>query len=565
MGLINSKQIEQPVNFSGSFSGSFNGNATSASYAVTASYAMSVSEEGNSVTSINTITGSVTFSAGSNVILNQSGSNIEINANFTQEGKYLIAGGVSWSGTGLSYDVSTLEYFFNGNKTSEPTTVTLDASDPYNNRFDAIVVDKLGVVSVVKGNASSSPEVPTIQDNQLQVSIILVEAATTAPTILSESIYLDNPTSGWTFSTYDTGGTGTGTINFTGTNLPKQGINCIESNTGARRGARFVRNTSFDAFQYTIMSLWVRFTGTSVATNKSLNVRFENSAGSLVGNNINLFSFGLQRNILNTWQLVVIPITSFGSLPSTVKGLKIIMSGGTVGQTRQWDLDYILLTNSSVPYANVPTITFAKDDIAIGTAAGVNIKQGEGIAITSSINPTTGYAEYIFNNISSSYAQTASYAISSSYAQTSSYSLSSLYAQTASYSLSSSYAISSSYVPISRSFGIVIDGGGNVITPGVKSDLIVPYNINICGYTMVADVSGSIVMDLWKSTYDNYPPTSSDSITNNQKPTIINNIKTTNNSLIDWNHNINSGDIIRFYVSSSSNITKITLILNGYN
>ena len=184
---------------------------------------------------------------------------------------------------------------------------------------------------------------------------------------------------------------------------------------------------------------------------------------------------------------------------------------------------------------------------------------GSSYAQTSSYSLSSSYT------ISSSYAQTASYAENSqtaSYvilAQTASYVKN---AQTASYVVNS---ISSSYVPISRSFGIVVDGGGNVITPGVKSDLIVPYNMNICGYTMVADISGSIIMDLWKSTYDNYPPTSSDSITNNQKPTITNDIKTTNNSLIDWNHNINSGDIIRFYVSSSSDITKITLILNGYN
>ena len=87
----------------------------------------------------------------------------------------------------------------------------------------------------------------------------------------------------------------------------------------------------------------------------------------------------------------------------------------------------------------------------------------------------------------------------------------------------------------------------------------------INGYTMVADVSGSIVMDLWKSTYNNYPPTSVNSITDTQKPTINNDIKSINTNLTNWTSSINAGDIIRFNVSSSSAITKLTLIINGYN
>ena len=64
---------------------------------------------------------------------------------------YLKTGGASWSGTGLVYDVTALEYYFNGDKNTSATQVTLDASDPVNNRLDAIVVDEAGVVSVIKG------------------------------------------------------------------------------------------------------------------------------------------------------------------------------------------------------------------------------------------------------------------------------------------------------------------------------------------------------------------------------------------------------------------------------
>lgn len=325
------------------------------------------------------------------------GLNTPLTANFTQTGKYMISGGITWSGTGLTYDVSFLQYFFNGNKTANPTQVTLDASDPTNNRFDAIVVDESGTVTAITGTASANPEVPAIPEEQLQVTIILVAAGSTTPTISSEEIYMDDPTTGWTTSTYDAASPATGTINFAGTNSPKQGINDIEASTDARLGARFVRATSFDAYQYTMLQVWVRFTGTAVATNKSLNVRFENSAGTLVGSTVNLFSYGLQRGVLNTWQLVVVPITAFGALPATVKGLKIIMVGGTVGVVRQWDLDYMILTNGSVPYANVPTIAFSKNGTGIASQSGLNLIEGTGVTITGVNNPLYNRVDYTLN------------------------------------------------------------------------------------------------------------------------------------------------------------------------
>lgn len=307
---------------------------------------------------------------------------------------YLKTGGASWSGTGLVYDVTALEYYFNGDKTTNATQVTLDASDPIDNRLDAIVVDEAGVVSVIKGDASASPISPSVDESHILVQYILVEAGTTEPTIVKEDIYLENAE--WTTSTYTTG-TATGSIDFDNAVSPKQGVKCISANTDARLGARFVRATSFDPYQYTMLSMWVRFTGSNVATNKSLNVRFENGAGALVANTINLFNFGLQRNLLNVWQLVVIPITSFGTLPTSVKGLKIIMAGGTVGQARQWDVDYMILTNGSVPQANVPTIVFAKDGTNIASQSGINLIEGTGVTISGVNNPTNNRVDYTIN------------------------------------------------------------------------------------------------------------------------------------------------------------------------
>ena len=284
---------------------------------------------------------------------------------------YLKTGGASWSGTGLVYDVTALEYYFNGDKNTSATQVTLDASDPVNNRLDAIVVDEAGVVSVIKGDASASPISPSVDESHILVQYILVEAGSTQPTIAKEDIYLENAE--WTTSTYTTGAA-TGSIDFDNAVSPKQGVKCISANADARLGARFVRATSFDPYQYTMLSMWVRFTGSNVDTNKSLNVRFENGAGALVANTINLFNFGLQRNLLNVWQLGVIPITAFGALPATVKGMKIIMAGGTVGQARQWDIDLISLTDNSVPSINEQAFNILKDGALVGQSSSLNFK-----------------------------------------------------------------------------------------------------------------------------------------------------------------------------------------------
>lgn len=321
---------------------------------------------------------------GSNIIFTPSGCRNKIISSTGSGGSsyippFLKTGGASWSGTGLVYDVTALEYYFNGDKTTSATQVTLDASDPVNNRLDAIVVDEAGVVSVIKGDASASPISPSVDESHILVQYILVEAGTTEPTIAKEDIYLENAE--WTTSTYTTG-TATGSIDFDNAVSPKQGVKCISANADARLGARFVRTTSFDPYQYTMLSMWVRFTGSNVATNKSLNVRFENGAGALVANTINLFNFGLQRNLLNVWQLVVIPITSFGVLPTTVKGLKIIMAGGTIGQPRQWDIDLISLTDNSVPSINEQVFNVLKDGALVGQSSTINFK-GAPVTVTN--------------------------------------------------------------------------------------------------------------------------------------------------------------------------------------
>ena len=73
------------------------------------------------------------------------------------------------------------------------------------------------------------------------------------------------------------------------------------------------------------------------------------------------------------------------------------MTGGTVGQPRQWDIDYMILTNGSVPQANVPTIVFAKDGTNIASQSGINLIEGTGVTINAVNNPTLNRVDYTIN------------------------------------------------------------------------------------------------------------------------------------------------------------------------
>jgi len=111
------------------------------------------------------------------------------------------------------------------------------------------------------------------------------------------------------------------------------------------------------------------------------------------------------------------------------------------------------------------------------------------------------------------------------------------------------------------SFGITIDGGGSAITTGVKGYITIPYNCTITGWDILADVSGSIVVDVWKDTYANFPPTVADTIAGSEKPTLSSAVKNQDNDLTTWTTSVSSGDIIAFNVDSASTLTRVNLTI----
>lgn len=109
----------------------------------------------------------------------------------------------------------------------------------------------------------------------------------------------------------------------------------------------------------------------------------------------------------------------------------------------------------------------------------------------------------------------------------------------------------------------IIDGGGSAITTGQKGHIDIPFACTITGWTILADQSGSIVVDVWKDTYANFPPTVADTIAGSEKPTLSAVQKNQDLTLTTWTTSVAAGDILAINVDSVSTVTRVTLSIRA--
>jgi hypothetical protein len=293
--------------------------------------------------------------------------------------KTLISGGAEWSGVGLTFSVSELEYTFTGPILfAGPEEIGLNVGDPTYSRVDAIVVNEAGDISVIEGIPSPDPATPPIPDEELLVQFIIVGAGATTPSITQEFVYVDN--NEWATSTYQTSGLIFGSVSFTATTpSPFQGAFCINSNTDQRTGLRFQRVSNFDATQYAVLSLRVWFDA-AIPTNRSLQIQLWNNTNP-VGGVANLMTLGLNRNTIGQWQQILVPITVFGGV-TNVNRMQIRMVGGTNNQTVQFALDFIQFQTGVVQPTPQNNITVQKAGTSIAARSKINFIDGINASIT---------------------------------------------------------------------------------------------------------------------------------------------------------------------------------------
>ena len=112
---------------------------------------------------------------------------------------------------------------------------------------------------------------------------------------------------------------------------------------------------------------------------------------------------------------------------------------------------------------------------------------------------------------------------------------------------------------------VVIDGGGAVIATGVQTFVSLPVGGTWKKWRIVsidsAATAGSIVIDVWRDTFANYPPTVADTITASAKPTLSAASKAESSTLTGWTTAFAAGDVLGFKVDSATTVTKVQLVL----
>jgi len=107
----------------------------------------------------------------------------------------------------------------------------------------------------------------------------------------------------------------------------------------------------------------------------------------------------------------------------------------------------------------------------------------------------------------------------------------------------------------------IADGVVTALGTGIKGFLQIPFDCTILEAHVYADTAGSMVIDIWKDTFANFPPTDAASITSETPLTLVGNDKVKNLSLTAWIKDITAGDILAYNIDSCDTIQRVTITL----
>lgn len=110
---------------------------------------------------------------------------------------------------------------------------------------------------------------------------------------------------------------------------------------------------------------------------------------------------------------------------------------------------------------------------------------------------------------------------------------------------------------------VLFDNNGAELVDNTKARFDIPVNATLTKWRILADQSGSVVFDIWKDTYANYPPTIADTIIGGggTKPTVSSATKNEDSTLTGYTTSFSAGDTVIVNVDSCTTITQAVLIL----
>lgn len=248
--------------------------------------------------------------------------------------------------SGLSYSIGACSYSIASTKYSSAlTTKTLATADPTNPRIDVIGVDVTGVVFVLTGTPSITPQQPTVDTaTQLQLTFVYVPAAATAPLNVVATMLYDEGTE-WT-------PTSTANVNTVSTSNPYHLTKDIEATT-AVLGNNFkltIPSGTFDPSTRNNLVFYIRSKGAWPTGNSGSNAArylsfwFTNGTAQQ-GQQVVVKdgNFGFSSTSTTVYQQISIPLSLFGANGLSVTQLVGQVSGNSGTSSIGFYIDEVTL------------------------------------------------------------------------------------------------------------------------------------------------------------------------------------------------------------------------------
>jgi len=270
----------------------------------------------------------------------------------------LLNGGiVTWSGTGLTMDVTLANYIIGCRFFTSPVSqVTLAGADVTNPRIDVIAVDTNNAVVVITGTPAANPVKPQVNtSSQLELTQILVPANATTPGGITQTIVYDEnegTPDEWdaTFQAVN------GTVNFASTSIPFHlTIDAVPS-TDAEGLMLFTAAAPVSMTDYSVVKLYI-YNGSSYGQADDIQISLYNSGNPVTGA-LSAESYGYSHAVAGSYQIVTIPMSVFiaGATDDLNQfdaiGIRIYESNSV----NNLHFDYIQL-QGGIPTGNSPYIT----------------------------------------------------------------------------------------------------------------------------------------------------------------------------------------------------------------
>jgi hypothetical protein len=112
--------------------------------------------------------------------------------------------------------------------------------------------------------------------------------------------------------------------------------------------------------------------------------------------------------------------------------------------------------------------------------------------------------------------------------------------------------------PTEDNIGIFLDSTPDVISTGKKGFKQIPYNCQVLEWYVIGGATGTIEFDVKKSSFANYPSTTS--IVGSDYPKLTSQFKNSNTGVTAWS-GLSGGDIVDFVINSNTDVESVGLFI----